>query len=272
MFPSAQKLILDVLKLNQPYHSNVRNIIQLGDVFDISENTMRVTLTRLCRSGLIDSPKRGFYKITPKATEVEQELWNWRKQQDIVQDWHGDYVMLSYEKTPQQDSITHKKNQKYLKLMGFAVFEHSLYIRPNNLVYPPNMIKEKLIKLGITTPFTIFIAQGFELGNEQLIQKLWQPAKINQYYSEHTDKMRHWMMHQHLYSQRQLIQESYLICQDAIRHIFFDPLLPEPYIVTQKRQDFLEMTIRFEHNGIKLWRDYCNNRKPTDRTRNTYYL
>jgi phenylacetic acid degradation operon negative regulatory protein len=271
MFPSAQKLILDVLKLNQPYHSNVRNIIQLGDVFDISENTMRVTLTRLCRSGLIDSPKRGFYKITPKATEVEQELWNWRQRQDIVQDWHGDYVMLSCEKTPQQDSITHKKNQKYLKLMGFAVFERSLYIRPNNLVYPPNTIKEKLIKLGITTPFTIFIAQGFELGDEQLIQKLWQPAQINQYYIEHTHKMRHWMMHQHLYSQRQLIQESYLICQDAIRHIFFDPLLPEPYIITQKRQDFLEMTIRFEHNGINLWRDYCNNRKPADRTSNTYY-
>lgn len=89
--------------------------------------------------------------------------------------------------------------------MGFAVFEHALYIRPNNLVYPPNMIKEKLIKLGITTPFTVFIAQGFELGDEQLIQKLWQPAKINQYYGEHTDKMRHWLMHQHLYSQRQLI-------------------------------------------------------------------
>ena len=63
MLPSAQKLILDVLKINYPYSSKVRHLIQLGDFFDITENTIRVTLARLLKCGLIVSNQRGFGSV-----------------------------------------------------------------------------------------------------------------------------------------------------------------------------------------------------------------
>lgn len=257
MFPSAQNLILDVLKLNQPEHSNVRNLIKLGDFFNITENTIRVTLARLCKAEMIISTRRGFYTISARATRVEQELWNWRKSEQIVKDWEGHYIILSCRHNKMHDQVIRKKNQKALKLMGFAEFEENTYIRPANLIYTNQKIKEKLIRLGLTTQANIFTAYNIEASHERLIEHLWKPAQLNQYYIEHAQKMQNWMLQQHLHSQKELIQGSYLLCQDAIRHIFFDPLLPEPYINQKNRQNLIDTTYRFEINGIKIWRDYC---------------
>jgi len=258
MFPSAQKLILDVLTLNQPYPCKVRHLIQFGDCFEINENTIRVTLARLVKSQMILSEQRGFYRIAPSALCMQQQLWQWRTLEPITKPWQGDYIMISCHDIGRTDRIALHKREKALSLLGFTSLEKDLYLRPDNLIYTHAEIKQKLIALGMDPRGRVFMASDFECSHEEMIGQLWQPERLNAGYLEQEQRMRHWMFHQHSYPAKQAVQESYVLCQRAIRSIFFDPLLPEPYVNSAYRERFMTTTRHFEINGIAIWRDFCH--------------
>jgi phenylacetic acid degradation operon negative regulatory protein len=256
MQPSAQTLILDILKSGYPDSCSVRYLIKCGFLFNITENTMRVTIARLTKNGTITSHSRGFYSISTQSLVVENELWNWRSGQKITTSWNGQYYAVACQSLGRSDRTALKKREKSLLLMGFASMEKDLYLRPTNLIFTPQQIQNKLTTLGLEKNAKFFTITDVNTPHQTLISDMWNTSGLMKQYQEQEELLGDWMKKQHALNQDQQLMESYLLSKRAVRIIFFDPLLPDPYIIGQTRDRFVDMARRFERNSFGIWRDF----------------
>jgi phenylacetic acid degradation operon negative regulatory protein len=60
-------------------------------------------------------------------------------------------------------------------------------------------------------------------------------------------------------------RESFLLGDEAIRQIVFDPLLPAPLVDEQARAAFVDAVIRFDAAGQAIWKDFLNDTPATRR-------
>ena len=217
---------------------------------------MRVTIARLNKNGVLTSHSRGFYSASIKSLIVENELWNWRSGQQITTAWNNQYYAVACQSLGRSDRTSLKRREKALLLMGFAPMEKDLYIRPTNLIFKPYQVQSKLNTLGLEKNAKFFTITDINVPHEQLISELWQTTVIMQQYKEQKETLGEWMKNQHHLNQEQKLIESYLLSKRAVRIIFFDPLLPDPYVTGQARESFVDMARRFERNGFGLWRDF----------------
>ena len=65
--PNARKLLLKLLGSRDNIQMNASVAVRVGALFGISENNIRVTLTRLQSAQLISLVERGFYKLGDKG-------------------------------------------------------------------------------------------------------------------------------------------------------------------------------------------------------------
>lgn len=51
-------------------------------------------------------------------------------------------------------------------------------------------------------------------------------------------------------------REAYLLGDQAMRQIVFDPMLPEPLVSAEHRRSFREVVKRYDDIGHQIWRDF----------------
>ena len=80
--PNARKLLLKLLGSRDNIQMNASVAVRVGALFGISENNIRVTLTRLQSAQLITLVERGFYKLGDKGIRFAKEIHQWREDED----------------------------------------------------------------------------------------------------------------------------------------------------------------------------------------------
>ena len=61
------------------------------------------------------------------------------------------------------------------------------------------------------------------------------------------------MAHAHSLEPEVAARESYLLGNDAIRQLVFDPLLPEPLVDVTERRAFTDTVVAFDQAGHRIW-------------------
>jgi phenylacetic acid degradation operon negative regulatory protein len=254
MPPNPKNLILNLLLAADGMPLIAADAVSSCALFGIRENSARVSLVRLSTAGLIESAGRGAYRLGPQAADLADDLGRWRSSESRVCEWAGGWLMVSTGNLARSDRTALRARQRALALLGFKELDASLYIRPDNLVGHATSARERLRKLGLELEVPVFAATDLDPALEARARGLWQGKALSKAYTQTRQKLEDWLAQAHDLEPEVAARECYLLGNEAIRQLVFDPLLPEPLVNVAERRAFTSTVIAFDEAGHRIWR------------------
>ncbi len=255
MSPNPKNLILNLLLANDGAPLSAADAVGSCALFGIRENSVRVALVRLGAAGLIASAGRGAYRLGPQAADLAQELSSWRSSESRVCEWHGAWIMASTGHLGRSDRTALRTRQRALALLGFKALNDALHVRPDNLLGHARAVRERLHKLGLELDAPVFTATDLPPELDAHARTLWQSEALTIGYRQTRQKLQAWLTHADELEPEVAARESYLLGNEAIRQLVFDPLLPEPLVDTAERRAFTATVLAFDEAGHRIWRE-----------------
>jgi phenylacetic acid degradation operon negative regulatory protein len=256
MQPTAKSLILDLLSAADGEASPVRRIVVACALFDISENSVRVTLVRLSSAGLIEASGRGAYRLGEGAAELAGQVAAWRTAERRVRSWNGDYVSVHTGALGRGDRMALRRRTRALRLLGFRELERGLCVRPDNLEGGVDAVRTRLYTLGLEREASVFRAASFDEPREAHARSLWDGKALTGSYRRSRTQLTGWLTRAPRLEPDVAAREAFLLGGKAIRQVVFDPLLPAPLVDVEERREFVEAVRRFDRAGRAIWKRF----------------
>lgn len=253
MKPNPRSLILNLLLATEGDPLSARDAISSCALFGIRENSVRVTLVRLASAGLIEAAGRGAYRLGPNATGLAAEVATWRTAEQQVCAWNGDWIVVPVGALGRSDRVALRARDRALALLGLRELERGLFVRPDNLLGGVTAVRERLYKLGLEQEAAVFVAHDLDAGREQRARTLWDGEQLSRRYCDMRTRLEEWLAHAGELEPDVAARESFLLGNEAIRQLVFDPLLPAPLVDTEARRAFTETVHRFDRAGHVIW-------------------
>jgi phenylacetic acid degradation operon negative regulatory protein len=257
--PTAKSLILDLLLASKGRPLSAKQAIAACGIFDISVNNTRVALVRLSAEGLIESAGRALYQLTDDAHTLADDVAAWRTRSTRVRQWDGSYIVVQADKLSRSEAKQQRARARSLLMLGFQPLNEHLFIRPNNIEDNLETVRVRLYKLGLEKEAPVFQASGFDSTTEQRIATLWQPRELEQNYQQLEKKMRTWLDRFHALEPEVAARESFLLGGTAIKHVVYDPFLPDEWVDVQARKQFLNAVDEVDQAGMRIWNSMWEN-------------
>lgn len=257
--PSARQLLFNLLLASDTGRMSATQAVHASSLFGISVNNARVALNRLVSSGLADSSTRGEYKLGAKGLVLSEEIGAWRQAEQSVRPWAGDWVVALTGGLGRVDRNALRTRERALALLGMKPLDPEVYIRPDNLVGGANHIRSRLFALGLEEGAAVFSAKEFDTTREQRAKQLWD---VNALIASYRQGARELEASLHQLPQLPLAEAakaSYLAGNRAIRHLVFDPLLPEPLLAVSERSALRELMLHYDNVGRAIWHKFFSS-------------
>lgn len=260
MQPTAKSLVLDLLAATDGEAASVKRMVQACALFDISENSVRVTVTRLSSAGLLEAAGRGEYRLAEPCAKIVRAVSHWRTAEKRVRPYQGGYVAVLRGEAPKADKAQAHVAARALSIHGFAELAPRFFIRPDNLEGGEQATRDRLFVLGLERTATVFRADGFDREKEATIAALWDGRALTASYKKTRQKLESWLVREPTLDRDDAVREVFLLGAAAIRQVVFDPLLPAPLVDEQERRAFVETVQRFDKVGRVLWHRFLGFR------------
>jgi len=248
---NARHLILDLLLASDHHQVSVREAITACGIFAISENSVRVALVRLSADGLVQAAGRGHYRLGPQALDLAGDVATWRSAEQRLRPWHGDWMTVFTANLGRTNRTALKRRERALTMLGFRELEQGLHVRPNNLESNPEAVLKRLHTLGLEPEARFCLSQQWS--EEAVLTSLWDTTRLNADYRYWQQSLETWMQNAQELDAETAARESFLLGGQAIRHVVFDPLLPDSFIDSQARLAFVASVRRFDKVGHQIW-------------------
>ncbi|WP_394836695.1 PaaX family transcriptional regulator C-terminal domain-containing protein [Pendulispora rubella] len=255
MRPTAKSLILDLLSVAGGLAFPVRKLTVACALFDISENSVRVTLVRLSAAGLIEAAGRGAYRLGESAVEFASEVSSWRTAETRVRPWNGDYVAV-HGGAPVSDRVGRKRGQRALQMLGFRELTRGLSVRPDNLEGGVESVRARLHTLGLESEASVFRASAFDPALEAHARDLWDGKELAASYKRSRARLAAWLERAPGLELDVQAREAFLLGGSAIRQLVYDPLLPAPLVDVDERRAFVESVRKMDKAGRAIWKRF----------------
>lgn len=253
MIPTPKNLILNLLLAAGGEPLSASDAVASCQLFGIRENSVRVALVRLNAAGLIESVGRGAYRLGPQAASLAAEVASWRNAEQRVCDWDGGWLMVSTAGLRRSDRAALRLRERALALAGFETLAPELHVRPDNLVGHAESARHRLQQLGLDPDAHVFVARELAPELDQRARQLWTDKHLDQSYARTRQKLDAWLQGADQLDLETAARESYVLGNEAIRQLVFDPLLPHPLIDAEARRAFRQAVIDFDAAGHRIW-------------------
>ncbi len=248
---TPKSFVLSLLEALPGQTTQVKFLIFAGKLFGFTENTIRVTITRLIREGYIENDSRGCYRISKDYSPLINSVRGWELGESRLVPWDGSWICCYIPKLPTRSK---EKTVKILNLFGFKEGLSKFWVRPQNLKLGFNEVKSIMIKLGINENAHFFSSQKFDKEvSEKWRQFLWPIEQIAMAQDRQTEKLKqsgNQIMNLPL---DQALIETYLVGNEAIRLLHTDPLLPEEMISKEHRLQLTRAMLKYNDIGKEVW-------------------
>jgi len=250
---NARALIMDLLFADPEAAVNSRQFLLAAQLFDISENNVRVALTRLASDGLIESAARGVYRLSIQAKEISEPVANRAQGIKATKPWTGHYLVVHTGVLGRVDRTALKRRERTLRLNGFRELTSDLFIRPDNLAEDFTQTRDHLVSTGLDPRAVMFVATQFDPVHLGQIGTLWDKKALNDRYKKTSQHVQSWLTMVDELETEVAARESMLIGRQAIPLMLADPLLPEPFVDVALQQQFFSDVQRLDQVGHQLW-------------------
>lgn len=254
MKPQARHLLLDLLLATDGEPLSARDAVTACALFGISANNARVALARLSSDGLIEAAERGSYALSRQAHELADDVATWRTAEQRVRPWSGGWIAVYCGGLGRSDRKAMRNRDRALGMLGFREFERGLHLRPDNIEHGLDAVRKRLYLLGLEREASVFLTQGFDATREARIRRLWDGKALTSQYRKLRRELDAWLAHFERLDPETAAREAFLLGGKAIRHVVYDPLLPDPLVDTQARHDFVDCVRRFDRVGKQVWK------------------
>lgn len=255
-----KNLILDLLLAVGDKPLTARDAILACSLFKISENSLRVTLARLCAAGLIEVAGRGAYRLGPAATDLADDVATWRFMEARLRPWQGDYLVVHTGALGRSDRMALGRRERSLQMLGFRPLERGLHIRPDNIALDVNDVRQRLLKLGLDRQAAVFRADSLDPEREAAVRQLWDGKALTLGYRQFRLQLEQWLAGADQLALDVAARESFFLGGNAIRQLVFDPLLPKPFVDAGERHAFVQTVHRFDEIGRAIWNRFFSSR------------
>jgi len=258
--PEPRHLLLNLFLGTAHRRLSAREAIASCALFGIRENNVRVALVRLAAAGMIEAIERGQYRLGPKAEGLAGDVSTWRNVEDRVRDWDGGWVVVHVGALPRSDRAAVRARERALGLLGLRELDAGLFVRPDNLAGGVSAVRERLARLGLGPEAAVFVAYEFDDERRRRAAKLWDTKALDRGYRATRAQLESWLARWSAgtppLSIEAAARESFLLGNDAIRQLVFDPLLPAPLVDVEARRAFVRAVRRFDGVGHSIWQRF----------------
>ena len=115
---NARDLIIDLLLGLQGREISIKQIIIAGKLFEISENSIRVAVTRLSGDGVIEAIERGVYQFTLQSHEWADVMLNRKNGIKQTKKWNQQYLAVFTGELGRVDRTALNRRERALKHFG----------------------------------------------------------------------------------------------------------------------------------------------------------
>ncbi len=260
MKPEARHLILNLLLGTAHRRLSAREAVASCALFGIRENNVRVALVRLAAGGMIESSERGQYRLGPKAAGLAGDVSSWRDAETRVRDWDGGWVAVHVGALSRSDRALRRARERALGLLGLRELDGGLFVRPDNLAGGVDAVRERLARLGLGAEAAVFVARSLDEHRARRAAGLWDVATLDRGYRDTRALLEGWLARWSAgvpaLPLEAAARESFVLGNDAIRQLVFDPLLPAPLVDVDARRAFVDAVRRFDGVGHSIWRRF----------------
>ena len=256
--PVARKLLLKLLGSRDNIQMNAGAAVRVGALFGISENNIRVTLTRLQSAQLITLVERGYYRLGDKGIRFAREIHQWREDENGLVPWQNDWVVAQTSPLPKSDKKQYRNNERALKLLGMKKLANDVYLRPNNFSGGVGEVRERLHTLGLSGKALVFRACDFDSKTQTKAMGLWRHLNLASLYKDGCREIEESLARLPSLSLEDATKESYVIGDRALYHLVFDPLLPAPLVDVTMREHYRNLVKHYDDMGAEIWHRFLN--------------
>ncbi|MFT3923351.1 MAG: PaaX family transcriptional regulator C-terminal domain-containing protein [Myxococcales bacterium] len=249
-------LILKLMLGAQGSALSARAAVASCALFGIRENSVRVALVRLSAAGMIEAAGRGSYRIGPSAAQLADDVRTWRTAESRVRKWSGAFVAVHTAALGRTDRGALRQRERALELLGFRELSQDLFVRPDNLVGGVGAVRERLMKLGLDAGALVFLASELGPDHARGVHDLWDGQALTKSYQQTRGRLEKWLARAPKLDLDVAARECFLMGNDAIRQVVFDPLLPDPLVSADERRAFVETVLRYDRAGQTIWRRF----------------
>lgn len=260
MRPEARHLVLNLLLGTAHRRLSAREAVASCALFGIRENNVRVALARLAAAGMIESVERGQYRLGPQAAGLAADVSSWRDVEARVRAWDGSWIAVHVGALPRSDRALRRARERALGLLGLRELDGGLFVRPDNLAGGVDAVRERLARLGVGAEAAVFVAHSLDDERRRRAERLWDGATLDRGYRETRAMLDAWLARWSVGAPALALEaaarESFVLGNDAIRQLVFDPLLPAPLVDVDARRAFVDAVRRFDGVGHSIWRRF----------------
>jgi phenylacetic acid degradation operon negative regulatory protein len=251
---TARNLILNTLLAAEGRSQTAREAIASCALFGIRDNSVRVALVRLRADGLIETRGRGSYRLGRRARALALDVATWRTAESRVCDWSGGWITVHVGALGRSNRVALRSRNRALALLGLRELDRGLYVRPDNLFGGVVEVRARLRNLGLDDAAAVFVATGFDAQRDARARTLWDVSALTRAYRSTTRQLERWRTRAGSLAPEIAARDAFLLGNDAIRLLVFDPLLPEPLVDVGERRAFASVVLRHEEAGRAFWR------------------
>lgn len=250
---SATDLVLDMLSSHPRHELSVAALCKGASLFDIPEQSVRVALTRLTKTGKVRSPARGVYTWNPAGNSLFRDVENWLSKEHKSSPWQGGWIAVHDSGVPRSKRSEWRAHERALSLRGFARIFEGLSLRPDNLRGGLPALQQDLLELGLAPDAHVFLIQELSPEDNDAAHKLWDRESLQAQYRLGIDEVKRQMLRLQELPAEQGARESLLFGRQMIQRIIKDPLLPEELVPSEERLKLISLVGDYQQAAIQIW-------------------
>jgi phenylacetic acid degradation operon negative regulatory protein len=250
-------LVLDLLRVTpEPSAARVQALVEVGALFGFNGSAVRVAITRLVQSRMVESDERGCYRLAPGTSRFNRWVENWRLGEARMRPWNRGWLAVGGTKTSDRAAL--RRSQRALARLGFARGFAGLYLRPDNLATPIDDTRRLLEDFGLSADAEVFVASQFtkEL-NDRFERTLWPTKKLRERQKKAIRDLRRSEKRIASTARLEAVVETFVLGGTAIRLLALDPLLPEEIMPGDDRRELTELMLRYDESGRAIWKSFA---------------
>ena len=250
---TGSDLVLDLLATHPAHELSASSLCQAGELVGLTEQTVRVALTRLVKEGKVTNPARGVYAWNPAGNSLFLDVENWIAKERRSSPWHDGWVGVLDSGVPRRNKTQWRAHERSMKLRGFERLFEGLSVRPDNLVGGVKVLRKDLQGLGLAAEAHVFEIQSFSAHDEQAARSLWDKQSLLRDYKHLVDQVSEQLGRLESLAPETAAAESLVFGRSVIRQIIRDPLLPEELVPSKQRLRLISLMQEYQTVAIKIW-------------------
>ena len=252
---NTRHFIIDLFLGAATTQLTIKQILIGAQIFNVSENSIRVAVNRLVNEAMLETPERGIYQLSLHAQTWANLMLNRKSGIKLTKEWNQKYLAILTTTLGRVDRTALKKRERVLEQFGFKALENHLYIRPDNLANSVDQIYLELQHLGLEPEAKMCVIEYFDQNTQQQLSSLWDSDHLHKQYEHHIQTISAWLKQYAVLSLEQAAFESFHLGKASVSLMMKDPLLPSPFVDEILRDQFIQIVQQLDQTGLQLWQN-----------------